>query len=168
LSKTLLLADVPEQIEVPPDICARQASGGNRDYLPFDLLALAFWVKADAATDLTAADVRGLLSNLAAVEATRADVCSFVGFLEDMVFPYQFAERGKDGSQVLLIPVRDGSGKQLHLTRMRAPVLAHSLPASEPEPGVCAHEDALPSVVGHSQLLMKVEGVWACQHTANW
>src|SRR5574338_691520 len=83
-------------------------------------------------------------------------------------FSYQFAERGKDGSQVLLIPARDGSGKQLHLTRMRAPVLAHSLPASEPEPGVCAHEDALPSVVGHGQLLMKVEGVWACQHTANW
>jgi hypothetical protein len=87
-------------------------------YLPFDLLALAFWVSADAATDLTAAGVRGLLNSLAAVDATRAEVCSFVGFLEDMDFPYQFAERGKDGSQVLLSPVRDGSGKQLHLTRM--------------------------------------------------
>ena len=146
----------------------RAGIGGNNDYLPFDLLGLAFWVSADAATDLTDAGVRGLLNNLAAVDATRAEVCSFVGFLEDMGFPYQFAERGKDGSQVLLIPARDGSGKQLHLTRMRSPVLAHSLPASEPEPGVCAHKDALPSVVGHGQLLMKVEGVWACQHTANW
>ena len=146
----------------------RAGIGGNNDYLPFDLLGLAFWVSADAATDLTDAGVRGLLNNLAAVDATRAEVCSFVGFLEDMGFPYQFAERGKDGSQVLLIPARDGSGKQLHLTRMRAPVLTHSLPASEPEPGVCAHKDALPSVVGHGQLLMKVEGVWACQHTANW
>jgi hypothetical protein len=83
-------------------------------------------------------------------------------------FPYQFAESGKDGSQLLLNPVRHGSGKQLHLTGVRAPVLAHSLPASETEPGVCAHENASPSVVGHGQLLMKVEGVWACQHTANW
>ena len=82
-----------EQIAVPPDVCARLAPGGNSDYLPFDLLALAFWVKADAATDLTAADVRGLLSNLAAVEATRAEVCSFVGFLEDMVF--SLSVRGK-------------------------------------------------------------------------
>ena len=141
---------------------------GHSDYLPFDLLALAFWVRADAATDLTDAGVRGLLNNLAAVEATRAEVCSFVGFLEDMGFSLSVRGKRGGGSQVLLSPVRDGSGKQLHLTRMRAPVLAHSLPASEPEPGVCAHEDALPSVVGHGQLLMKVEGVWACQHTANW
>ena len=61
-----------------------------------------------------------------------------------------------------------GLAQKKNAARMRAPVLAHSLPASEPEPGVCAHEDALPSVVGHGQLLMKVEGVWACQHTANW
>jgi len=142
--------------------------GGSNDYLPFALLALAFWVNADAATDLTDAGVRGLLNNLAAVEATRAEVCSFVGFLEDMRFSLSVHERGKDGTQVILIPVWDGSDKQLHLTRMRAPVVAYSLPASEPEPGVCAHEHALPSVVGHSQLLMKVEGVWACQHTANW
>ncbi len=67
--------------------CPRRADiGWNSDYLPFDLLALAFWVSADAATDLTDAGVRGLLNNLAAVEATRAEVCSFVGFLEDMRF----------------------------------------------------------------------------------
>ena len=55
-------------------------------YLPFDLLALTFWVNADAATDFTAAGVRGLLSSFAAVEATRAEVCSFAGFLEDINF----------------------------------------------------------------------------------
>ena len=60
--------------------------GGNNDYLPFALLGLAFWVSADAATDLTDAGVRGLLNNLAAVEATRAEVCSFVDFLEDTGF----------------------------------------------------------------------------------
>lgn len=66
---------------------------GNNDYLPFDLLGLAFWVSADAATDLTDADVRGLLNNLAAFDATRAEVCSFVGFLEDMRF--SLSVRGK-------------------------------------------------------------------------
>jgi hypothetical protein len=70
-----------------PGGCPRRAgTGGNIDYLPFDLLGLAFWVSADAATDLTDAGVRGLLNNLAAVDATRAEVCSFVGFLEDMGF----------------------------------------------------------------------------------
>lgn len=152
----------------PAEARAGRASGSNNDYLPFDLLRLAFWVSADAATDLTGAGVRGLLNNLAAVEATRAEVCSFVGFLVDMGFSLSVRGKREDGSQDLLIPARGGSGKQLHLIRMRAPVLAHSLPASEPEPGVCAHEDALPSVVGHGQLLMKVEGVLACQHTANW
>ena len=101
-----------------PDVRARQASGGNSDYLPFDLLALALWVKADAATDLTAAGVRGLLNNLAAVDATRAEVCSFVGFLEDMGFSLSVRGKRVDGNPVLLIPARDGSGKQLHLTRM--------------------------------------------------
>ena len=86
-----------EQIAVPPDVCARLAPGGNSDYLPFDLLALAFWVKADAATDLTAADVRGLLSNLVAVDATPADVFSFVGVLEGMVFPISSRKEGKTG-----------------------------------------------------------------------
>jgi hypothetical protein len=60
---------------------------------PFALLGLAFWVSADAATDLTDAGVRGLLNSLAAVDATRAEVCSFVGFLEDMGF--SLSVRGK-------------------------------------------------------------------------
>lgn len=106
--------------------------------------------------------MRGLLNNLAAVDATRADVCSFVAFLEDIGFSFSIRGKREDGSQFLLIPVWDGSNEQLHLTRMRAPVLAYSFPASESEPGVCAHKNALPSVVGHGQLLMKVEGVWAC------
>ena len=75
------------------DARAGRASGGNNDYLPFDLLGLTFWVRADAATDLTAAGVRGLLNNLAAVEATRAEVCSLVGFLEDIAF--SLSVRGK-------------------------------------------------------------------------
>jgi hypothetical protein len=87
-------------------------------YLPFDLLARTFWVRADAATDLTAAGVRGLLKSFAAVDATRAEVCSFAGFLEDMLFPLTVHGRMKDGNQVLLIPVVDGSGKKLQLTWM--------------------------------------------------
>ena len=65
---------------------AEAGMGGNSAYLPFDLLTPAFWVSADADTDLTGAGVRGLLNNLAAVEATRAEVCSFDGFLVDMRF----------------------------------------------------------------------------------
>ena len=42
---------------------------------------------------------------------------------------------------------------------MGAPVLAYGLTASESEPGVCAHKDASPTVVGHGQLLKKVEGI---------
>jgi len=79
--------------DVPADTRAERVSGGRNDYLPFDLLELAFWVSADAATDLTDAGVRGLLNNLAAVEATRAEVCSFVGFLEDIGF--SLSVRGK-------------------------------------------------------------------------
>ena len=41
-----------------------------------------------AATDLTAADVRGLLNSFDAVDATRADVCSFVGFLVAIFLPH--------------------------------------------------------------------------------
>ncbi len=87
-------------------------------YLPFDLPVLIFWVSADAATDLTAAGVRGLLNSFAAVDATRAEVCSFAVFLEDMLFPLTVRGKWKDGKQVLLIPVVDRSGKKLHLTRM--------------------------------------------------
>ncbi len=77
-----------------PGRCPRRAGiGVNNDYLPFDLRGLTFWVSADAATDLTDAGVRGLLNNLAAVEATRAEVCSFVGFLEDIGF--SLSVRGK-------------------------------------------------------------------------
>lgn len=87
-------------------------------YLPFDLLALTFWVSADAATDLTAAGVRGLLNSFAAVDATRAEVCSLAGFLEDMFFPLTVRGKWKDGKQVVLTSIVDGSGKQLHLPRM--------------------------------------------------
>lgn len=57
-------------------------------YFPFGLLVLTFWVNADAATDLTAAGVRELLNSLAAVDATRAEVCSFAGFFVDMIFSF--------------------------------------------------------------------------------
>ena len=77
--------------------CAWQALGeGNVTevrYLPLVLLVLPFWVNADAATDFTAAGVRGLLNSLAAVDATRAEVCSLEVFLEDMCFP--ITVRGK-------------------------------------------------------------------------
>ena len=78
-----------------PGCPPRVASRRRNDHLPFDLLGLAFWVSADAATDLTAAGVRGLLSNFAAVEATRAEVFSSAGFLDDIRFPYQFVGSGK-------------------------------------------------------------------------
>ena len=61
-----------------------RASRGTNNHLPLVLLGPAFWVSAEAATDFTAAGVRGLLNSLAAVEATRAEVCSFVGFFEGM------------------------------------------------------------------------------------
>ena len=46
--------------------------------------------------------------------------------------------------------------------------VAYRLTASESEPDVCAHKDAPPTGVGHSQLLMKIEGDLACPRTANW
>jgi hypothetical protein len=58
----LMSLSVSEQSAVPPMPARGQAWGGNSVYLPFDLLAPAFWVSADAATDLTGADVRGLLT----------------------------------------------------------------------------------------------------------
>jgi len=51
------------------------------DQRPFGLLATR-WVSADAATDFTAAEDFGLLKSLAALVATRAEVCSLVGFFE--------------------------------------------------------------------------------------
>lgn len=47
--------------------------------------ALGRWVKADAATAFTLAGVLGLRSSLAAVDATRADVCSLEGFFVAIV-----------------------------------------------------------------------------------
>ena len=52
--------------------------GSTRPYLPLGLLEPTFWVSAEAATDFTAAGVRGLLSSLEAVVATRAEVVSLV------------------------------------------------------------------------------------------
>ena len=43
------------------------------------------WVRADAATDFTAADDFGLLNSFAALDATRAEVCSLLGFFVAMV-----------------------------------------------------------------------------------
>jgi antitoxin HicB len=48
--------------------------------LPLDLLALTFWVNADAATDLTAAGVRGLLNSFAAVDANGVAVPGGAGW----------------------------------------------------------------------------------------
>ena len=137
-------------------------------YFPFDLLVLTFWVHADAATDLTAAGVRGLLNSFAAVDATRAEVCSFAVFFVDMIFSFYSSRKVKRQEAGSADSRRNGSGKQLHLTGVRAPVLAYRLPPSETEPGVCVHKDASPLTVGHSQLLMKIEGVLFCLHTANW
>ena len=44
-------------------------------------LRFAFCVKTEAATERTAAGVLGLLNSFAAVDATRADVCSLAVFL---------------------------------------------------------------------------------------
>ena len=66
-------------------------------YLRFALLAATFCVNAEAATDFTAGGVLGLLNSLAAVEATRAEVCSFTVFLEDMLFPLSVRGKVKDG-----------------------------------------------------------------------
>jgi hypothetical protein len=67
-------------------------------YFPFGLLVLTFWVNADAATDLTAAGVRGLLNSFAAVDATRAEVCSFAGFFVDMIFSFYSSPDGHPNS----------------------------------------------------------------------
>jgi len=61
----------------------------------FDLLAAGRWVSADAATDFTEAGVLGLLNSLDAVDATRAEVCSFDGFLEAMVVSLSQLQCGK-------------------------------------------------------------------------
>ena len=64
-------------------------------YLLFALVVPTFCVSADAATDFTAAGVRGLLNSLAAVDATRAEVCSFTVFLAVIYYLFQFAESKK-------------------------------------------------------------------------
>lgn len=53
---------------------------GQTSYLPFFLFGAC--VNAEAATDLTALGVLGLLNNFAAFEATDFDVCSFRGMTE--------------------------------------------------------------------------------------
>jgi len=126
-------------------------------YFPFGLLVLTFWVNADAATDLTAAGVRGLLNSFAAVDATRAEVCSFAGFFVDMIFSF-YSSRKVERRESGPTDSRRGWIRQK----------AASDPDVSASAAVCAHEDASPTVVGHGQLLMKIEGVWACQHTANW
>lgn len=70
----------------------RGAGSGSRRccwrHRPFDL-TLGRWVNAEAATDFTAAGVFGLLSSFDAVDATRAEVCSFGVFLVAMMDSYQ-------------------------------------------------------------------------------
>lgn len=73
-------------------------------------------------------------------------------------FTFFSSRKVENGDQGLPISVRERSDKQLHLSWMRAPVLAYRLPPSETEPGVCVHKDASPLTVGHGQLLMKIEG----------
>lgn len=63
-----------------PHEAGSRSIGQRCGHLPFGLPA-GRWVSAEAATDFTAAEVLGLLNNLDAVEATRADVCSLGIFL---------------------------------------------------------------------------------------
>ena len=149
------------QFEIP-----RALQGGG--YLLLALVVPTFCVNADAATDFTAAGVRGLLNSLAAVDATRAEVCSLAVFLAVIFLPFFSSRKVENGNQGVPISVRERSDKQLHLSWMRAPVLTYRLPSSETEPGVCVHKDASPLTVGHGQLLIEIEGLLICLHTANW
>ena len=62
-----------------PDFLCSVSQATDRSYLPF--FCEGRCVKTDAATVLTPFGVEGLLSNLLAIDATRADVCSFGGNL---------------------------------------------------------------------------------------
>ena len=68
-------------------------------------------MSADAATDLTAADVRGLLNSFDAVEATRADVCSFVGFFVAIFYLVKFTVIEIAGTELGSVPATGRSGK---------------------------------------------------------
>ena len=76
-----------------------------------DLPALTFCVSADAATDLTAADVRGLLNSFDAVDATRADVCSLESFFVAIFYLVKFTVIEIAGTELRSIPATGGSGK---------------------------------------------------------
>ncbi len=65
------------------------------NYLDF-FGALGRWVRADAATAFTLAGVLGLRSSLAAVVATRAEVCSLDGFLVAMMVFLPSSRGGKN------------------------------------------------------------------------
>ena len=52
----------------------------------------------------------------------------------------------------------NGSSEQLLLSRGRAPVFAHGLEPPTAESGVCAHCNALQSLIGHVDPSLKVEG----------
>lgn len=60
-------------------------------YLPFGVPRFTCCVSAEAATLLTAGEVRGLFNNLPAVDATRLDVVSLGGFFDAMVYLIQVA-----------------------------------------------------------------------------
>lgn len=65
-------------------------------------------------------------------------------------FHFHNCSAGKGQELRVRNPCRRGSNEQFHLTRMRAPVLAHMLLPAEPEANVCTHKDVLPTGVGHT------------------
>ena len=76
-----------------PARCGLTVSWAAYGYLPCGFPP-GRWVSAEAATDLTAGGVLGLLSSLDAVEATRADVRS-LGLLVAMTDVFQSSSAGK-------------------------------------------------------------------------
>ena len=60
---------------------------------------------------MTAADVRGLLNSFDAVDATRADVCSFVGFFVAIFYLVKFTVIEIAATELGSVPATDGSGK---------------------------------------------------------
>lgn len=77
-----------------PHKAGSRSNGQQRGYLPFDFPP-GRCVSAEAATDLTAAGVLGLLNSLDAVEATRAEVCSLGVFLVAKMDTFQSSRARK-------------------------------------------------------------------------
>jgi hypothetical protein len=78
------------------------------------LAAAGLWVSADAATDFTDTGVLGLLNSLEAVDATRAEVCSFEGFLDAIEISLSGLQRGKEqGPKYEPLPERDQTNSSI-------------------------------------------------------